>query len=126
MSNICRICGCTDEQPCITEEGPCSWAMKDLCTACIIDLGPGENCFKGSVSLIVPKECRNCALVVEGLPWRGKPNFTCDKGRFDGPDLSPPAHQWYAWRGISRPNKGVAKAQKGCPFFDVHPRLKNK
>ena len=31
----CRECGCTDDKPCITKEGPCSWAEKDLCSACV-------------------------------------------------------------------------------------------
>jgi hypothetical protein len=31
----CRECGCTDDKPCITKEGPCSWAKKDLCSACV-------------------------------------------------------------------------------------------
>jgi len=30
----CRVCGCTDYDPCITDEGPCSWVEKDLCSAC--------------------------------------------------------------------------------------------
>lgn len=31
----CRECGCTDDKPCITKEGPCRWAKKDLCSACV-------------------------------------------------------------------------------------------
>jgi hypothetical protein len=30
----CRVCGCTDSQPCVTATGPCSWVEEDLCSAC--------------------------------------------------------------------------------------------
>lgn len=30
----CRICGCTEDTPCMTAEGPCSWVKDDLCSAC--------------------------------------------------------------------------------------------
>lgn len=30
----CRECGCTDDDACITDTGPCAWAEDDLCTAC--------------------------------------------------------------------------------------------
>ena len=30
----CRVCGCTEESPCITGEGPCYWVGPDLCSAC--------------------------------------------------------------------------------------------
>lgn len=31
----CRVCGCTDEDPCIDGDGlPCAWAEPDLCTIC--------------------------------------------------------------------------------------------
>jgi hypothetical protein len=29
----CRICGCTDDEACITD-APCSWEEDDLCSAC--------------------------------------------------------------------------------------------
>lgn len=31
----CRICGCCEYDPCVTDSGTCSWADKDLCTACL-------------------------------------------------------------------------------------------
>jgi len=33
---VCRVCGCTDETPCLSEGWPCAWANKEhtLCTAC--------------------------------------------------------------------------------------------
>lgn len=33
---ICRICGCTDENACLTTVGPCAWVDKEhtLCSAC--------------------------------------------------------------------------------------------
>ena len=31
----CRVCGCTDENPCFDEDGePCAWLEPDLCTLC--------------------------------------------------------------------------------------------
>ncbi len=30
----CRICGCTWDNACMTEEGPCHWVETDLCSAC--------------------------------------------------------------------------------------------
>ncbi len=30
----CRSCGCTQDNACVTEEGPCAWAEPGLCTAC--------------------------------------------------------------------------------------------
>lgn len=35
--NKCKLCGCTESNACITEDGPCGWvddSKKDLCTAC--------------------------------------------------------------------------------------------
>jgi hypothetical protein len=31
----CRVCGCTEENACVTLNGPCQWAEEDLCTACV-------------------------------------------------------------------------------------------
>ncbi|RUT38720.1 hypothetical protein EJP82_26775 [Paenibacillus anaericanus] len=35
----CRVCGCTDNNACVNEKGPCSWANEehDLCSACVND-----------------------------------------------------------------------------------------
>lgn len=30
----CRSCGCTWDNACITEYGPCWWLEEDLCSAC--------------------------------------------------------------------------------------------
>jgi len=129
VEDICQICGCTDEQPCTTKEGPCSWAMKNLCSACIVVLGPGENCYD-NVSLIIRKECRNCANLEEdkSAACMGFKNYHhCTKGRFNSamPDGNP-VPGCFAWSGISRPNKAVALARKRCPFFEVHERFKKK
>lgn len=112
MEGVCKLCGCTDDNPCVSEEGPCSWVTSDLCSACCVVLEGGR--------LLIPKQCRYCDLVVEGEPYQGRKTFTCSRRRFDGSEVNPPAHQWYAWSGISRPNKRVAEAQKECPFFEVH------
>lgn len=34
----CKVCGCTNDNACLTEHGPCWWAddfKQDLCSACI-------------------------------------------------------------------------------------------
>lgn len=31
----CSVCGCTDENPCLEEDGlPCAWLTPHLCTRC--------------------------------------------------------------------------------------------
>lgn len=32
---ICRVCACSNYDPCVTDAGACSWAATDLCTACV-------------------------------------------------------------------------------------------
>jgi hypothetical protein len=32
---ICRVCGCTEENGCLTASGPCHWVAEDLCSACL-------------------------------------------------------------------------------------------
>jgi hypothetical protein len=31
----CRVCGCTDLNPCVTNGVPCHWVEEDLCSACV-------------------------------------------------------------------------------------------
>ncbi|PFG16308.1 hypothetical protein ATK74_0842 [Propionicimonas paludicola] len=31
---VCAGCGCTDDNACVTREGPCWWINDDLCSAC--------------------------------------------------------------------------------------------
>ena len=33
--NTCRICGCSHEDACATEHGPCRWVETDLCSGCV-------------------------------------------------------------------------------------------
>jgi hypothetical protein len=33
-SRQCRVCHCTDELVCLTEDGACHWIEPDLCSAC--------------------------------------------------------------------------------------------
>lgn len=30
----CRVCGCTEDNACVTLSGPCHWVSRDLCSAC--------------------------------------------------------------------------------------------
>jgi len=39
----CRVCGCTNEQACKTDDGPCCWIEVDLCSACVDPDGDGED-----------------------------------------------------------------------------------
>lgn len=34
LNKVCRVCGCTDNNACITEVGPCWWVEEELCSAC--------------------------------------------------------------------------------------------
>lgn len=35
----CRVCGCTNNQACVTDDGPCHWVEPDLCSAPICVIG---------------------------------------------------------------------------------------
>lgn len=36
IPRFCRVCGCTEDDACIGENGvTCGWAEDDLCTACV-------------------------------------------------------------------------------------------
>ncbi len=33
---VCRVCGCTDDKACLSEDGdPCWWVELDLCSFCV-------------------------------------------------------------------------------------------
>ena len=122
----CKICGCTDDNPCVTAEGPCSWTMTGLCSECVVVIPEGEHSLKHKGDLLVSKECENCGKLEEDKEAEemGFKNYwRCTEGRFDSkmPDGSP-VPGCYAWSGICRPNKAVATAQRKCPFFEVHPK----
>jgi len=34
---LCRACACSWHDPCETDDGPCAWAERDLCTSCAED-----------------------------------------------------------------------------------------
>jgi hypothetical protein len=117
MKGVCRLCGCTDSTPCLVNGEPCAWVLDDLCSACVVEVG----------DYLVPKECRHCRKIEEGWdPWHAKKCHTCSEGRFDGPNLSEGAHQWFYRSGIQRPNKTVAKAQFKCPLFAVSDQWKKE
>lgn len=33
----CRVCGCTDDTPCIVDGEPCAWVLPDLCSGCVAE-----------------------------------------------------------------------------------------
>ncbi len=44
MTGECRVCGCTDNNPCMTEFGEtCAWAEPDLCDFCADMIATGED-----------------------------------------------------------------------------------
>lgn len=124
----CKICGCTEDNPCMTAEGPCHWAMTGLCSECLVELPVGEHYLTNfKASLLIEKRCRCCAKleedkVAENLGFKN--HWRCSEGRFHSkiPDSPPGWPGCYAWSGICRPNKAVAAAQRKCPFFEVHPK----
>jgi len=120
MGKQCHICGCTEENPCITEEGPCYWAFEDrsgpVCSACIVKLPPDPKREKyPKDNVILPKLCRTCANLIEGEPHRGKACFTCELKKF-GEDV------YFLWSGIKRPNKTVAAARQNCKEWKIQQR----
>lgn len=37
MFGVCIVCGCTNDNACLTDQGPCWWvdeSEQDLCSAC--------------------------------------------------------------------------------------------
>lgn len=74
-------------------------------------------------------ECRYCVhLAPHPDPGeylkdaKGMPPWRCPFGRFDRPTPGGrPVKCWFAWGGIWAPNNAVAKAQAGCPRFEIHP-----
>ncbi|QIG80082.1 RodZ family helix-turn-helix domain-containing protein [Stakelama tenebrarum] len=38
---LCRVCACSWHDPCQTDDGPCHWQERDLCSACV-GADPGE------------------------------------------------------------------------------------
>ncbi len=127
----CYICGCTEDNPCITNEGPCAWAFETragfVCTACIVELPPDPARERyPNDNLLIEKVCINCSHLIKDTIG-GKESYTCEKGKFD-PDLqiSTGGYHWFAWSGIRRRNKTVVKARRSCQEWALHPRWQPK
>lgn len=123
---ICRVCGCTDDNACITDKGSCSGVFPDLCSACVVEVPAGPN--EKLASWLVEKMCRFCANLAAGPPYKGKATWTCSRGRFDGKPKpgecrAQDYHRWFSWSGIWRPNQTVKAAQNKCPCFAVFDRF---
>jgi len=74
----------------------------------------------------IPRECRFCGLLKEvedPLPGE-EGNYRCSAGRFDTEIPSGQILVSYAWSGIWRPNKAVARAQTDCPYFELHSQVR--
>jgi ParB family chromosome partitioning protein len=51
----CRVCGCTETTPCIDEVGDtCSWAERDLCSACVGKEGGDRYEYNGETVFVSP------------------------------------------------------------------------
>ncbi len=119
MKRVCYVCGCDDEHACITPEGPCSWILDNLCSACVVHV-PEKR-------LLIPKTCAFCtnlACSTDGFFLHGRKIWTCQLGRFDGNPKpgefrAEGYHHWYFWSGIWKPNKAVRLALYKCPHFAV-------
>ena len=124
----CKICGCTEDNPCVTAEGRCFWIMTGVCSECVVEIPAGEHCFtKDKCPLLVTKMCKNCAHLAEDKEAEemGFKNYwRCTEGRFDFslPISGPPVPGCWAWSTICKPGKAVAAAQRKCPVFEVHPK----
>lgn len=108
----CKLCGCTEDNACITDEGPCSWVLNNICSACVIELTEDQH-NQGPFSILILKDCRHCNNLTEQEFWYGV-RYTCNKGRFWG--------KFFAKSGITRPNKSVAEAQFKCPSFEINKK----
>ena len=127
----CHICGCTEDNPCMTNEEPCSWAFEtragSVCSACMVKLPPDPTRDKyPNFNLVIEKVCVNCACIIQDRIG-GMDSYTCGKGRFDTDiDATRGAHHWFAWSGIRRPNKAVARARRSCTEWELHSRWQPK
>jgi len=115
----CHICGCTEENPCITDEGPCSWVFETraghVCSACVVKLPPDPTRERyPDYNLMIEKVCINCANLIKDQ-ISGKESYTCEIGLFDTDlDATRGSYQWFAWSGVKRRNKTVVKARRSC------------
>ena len=127
----CRICGCTEDNRCITSEGPCSWAFEtragSVCSACFVELSPDPTRDKyPDAILLIEKVCTNCAHLIKDQIG-GKDSFTCELGLFDTEfHATTGGYHWFAWSGVKRPNKTVAKARRSCKEWTLHQRWQPK
>lgn len=61
---MCRVCGCTEDQPCVTAGGEtCAWIADDLCDFCDIeasdrDLPLVELCTEGDLNRVIAERRR--------------------------------------------------------------------
>jgi hypothetical protein len=55
----CRVCGCTDEEPCTDANGlPCAWAEPGLCTECATHPEPAVRIFTEGEALQIIRAMR--------------------------------------------------------------------
>lgn len=118
----CRVCGCTQDRACETDNGPCDWAEVDLCTACLVRFNPE-----------IDRLCEHCdATLGAGEPDDG---WEETAGARDGPALLPhvldaigavigrhvePRVAARFWRRTGSPGKARVKARPTPrPLLDV-------
>lgn len=80
MNQRCRVCGCTDDRACVSQdEGPCYWVEEDLCSACV---NKKERVFplKDGEELIRTEEgCLFIRSSPGGMPLLTDPNVVIDE-----------------------------------------------
>lgn len=82
----CRVCGCTESQACMTENGTCIWVEPDLCSACarlVQDVchgngyqGDGQSCPGCAGCLDLSESCNGSGFYADGEECHGC--FNCD------------------------------------------------
>lgn len=86
MPRTCRVCGCTDTTPCVTDGQACAWAGPELCTTCA-----------DHVSTVVDARIVDVAILAGGRLETTIEGTLDDGRRFEGVwpgewSLVPPSH----------------------------------
>lgn len=55
---FCRVCGCSEDDACETEAGPCWWSEADLCSACAGGALFAEACWYCSTDAVLRLDVR--------------------------------------------------------------------
>lgn len=130
MKGVCKVCGCTDDNACMTDDGPCHWITMDQnwCSACALEVPADPSKNERCSGWLIDKSCMYCANLIPDK-FRVQTIWTCDLGRFDGAmtgleRAAATYHHWFVWSGIRSPNKTVKAAQAHCPHWTLYERFR--